>query len=93
MKHSRLPGQSHRSIRTPQIRSWVTLTLPSLPTPTIIAGDLNANPWSSGMQQLVAAELHRATSLQPTSERPARHSDRSNRHVGALEPHRSWCGA
>lgn len=66
MKHSRLPGQSHRSIRTPQIRSWVTLTLPSLPTPTIIAGDLNANPWSSGMQQLVAAELHRATSLQPT---------------------------
>lgn len=38
----------------------------SLPTPTIIAGDFNASPWSSGMQQLVAAGLHRATSLQPT---------------------------
>ncbi|OYD53661.1 hypothetical protein CGK74_11995 [Thauera propionica] len=34
--------------------------------PAIIAGDFNSSPWSSAMQPLAAAELHRATSLQPT---------------------------
>jgi endonuclease/exonuclease/phosphatase (EEP) superfamily protein YafD len=42
--------------------SWAS----SQPLPAVIAGDFNASPWSSAMQPLAAAGLHRATTLQPT---------------------------
>lgn len=35
-------------------------------SPSIVAGDLNASPWSSAMRAVVPAGLRRATGLQPT---------------------------
>src|SRR5574338_575845 len=41
---------------------WARLTT----SPSIVAGDLNASPWSSAMRAVAPAGLRRATGLQPT---------------------------